>query len=42
VNSTFSTPTSRFIYMGGFLLALMAAILSVLGELLEAVAKFRR
>jgi hypothetical protein len=41
VNSTFPTATSRFTYAGGFLLALIAAILSVIGELLEAVAKFR-
>ena len=40
VNSTFPTATSRLIYMGGFLLALLAGILSVMGELLEAVAKF--
>jgi hypothetical protein len=42
VNSTFPTATSRFIYMGGFLLAILAGILSVVGELFEAVAKFRK
>ncbi len=40
INSTFPTATSRFVYAGGFLLALFAAILSVIGELFEAVAKF--
>jgi hypothetical protein len=42
VNSTFPTATSRFIYAAGFLLALLAGILWVVGELLEAVSKFRK
>ena len=42
VKSTFPTATSRFVYAGGFLLALLAAILSAIGELSEAVAKFRK
>src|SRR5215813_8049079 len=42
VNGTFPTGSSPFIYAGGFLLALLAGILSVTGELVEAVARFRK